>query len=222
MKVLIIEDQFEIADMYRKTLNEQNIICDISQNAQNGLSKLQNSKYDLLLLDMNLPDMFGTKVLKELKKTQSTIGIIIITASNENNLLIESLNNGADDYLTKPINLNELIARVNAVYRRYNTISFDEIQIENISINPQKQLVLINDTELNLTQKEYLLFFKLVENYPGYIDKQNLISAIYDEYYVEDSSAIRVHIYNLKRKLKAFDISIINEKNKGYKLCLKQ
>lgn len=221
MKVLIIEDQFEIADSYRKILNEANIINDIALDAECGLQKIHANDYDVVLLDINLPAMSGAELLTLLRQEQRDLGIIMITARTEDELMVSSLNEGADDYLQKPVKYNELVARIHAVYRRMQSRASSDLVVENLRINFSSNIVELDGVVCDVTNKEFLILAKLAKEYPGYVSTEAITKTIYDEY-VYDSSAIRVHIYNLKKKIKFANIQIENNKNRGYKLCFPQ
>lgn len=221
MKVLIIEDQFEIADSYRKILNEANIINDIALDAESGLQKIHANDYDVVLLDINLPAMSGAELLTLLRQEQRDLGIIMITARTEDELMVSSLNEGADDYLQKPVKYNELVARIHAVYRRMQSRASSDLVVENLRINFSSNIVELDGVVCDVTNKEFLILAKLAKEYPGYVSTEAITKTIYDEY-VYDSSAIRVHIYNLKKKIKFAKIQIENNKNRGYKLCFPQ
>lgn len=221
MKVLIVEDQFEIADSYRRALADSNIISDIAGNGTEGISKFKQGDYDVVLLDINLPDSSGIDLLTEIRMMKSTAGIIMITARTEDELIVNSLGLGADDYLQKPVKYTELIARIKSVFRRYNLQTATNKKVGNIEVDFSRSLIYIDDEEIRFTNKEYLLISKLINDYPAYTSTDGLTNAIYDEYVVE-SSAIRVHIYNLKRKLDKYDVVIENNKVRGYRLCFPQ
>lgn len=221
MKILIVEDNFEIADAYRSELKKSNIICDIALNYSEGLTKVETGIYDIALLDINLPDKSGVELLNTIRLKQISIGIIMITARTEEELLIDSLDNGADDYLQKPVRYNELVSRVNAVYRRLQTRTTSNLKIENIEIDYARNIIMIDNQIVKMTNKEFLLTSKLCELYPGYCSTEQLNSALYDEYEIS-SATVRVHIYNLKKKLSQHQITIENSKNMGYLLCFPQ
>lgn len=225
MKILIIEDQFELANIYREVLNKHIISSDIALNAKEAMMKLKNKDnvYDMILLDLNLPDMSGMELLQEIRVIDKKISVIIISAQNQDESIIKGLNYGADDYLVKPINFDELIARINVINRRKKERWSNLVEIENIRIDYNLNTVYVNDEILKLSNKEFTILSLLVDNYPAYVDKTLIFNSLYDEYYDENSSALRVHIYNLKKKLtKSMGYNVIdNEKNKGYRLCLK-
>lgn len=218
MKLLIVEDNFELANSYRNLLTNQNIVCDIAVNGNEALTKLSTIAYDLMLLDINLPDMYGTDVLRNLKSKNESVGVIMVTAQIDDKLIVESLNRGADDYLTKPVNQHELIARVHALHRRLNTNKQSVLELDNLVVDYPKNIITCNGNPLKLTNKEYLILTKLCELHPGYASSQELLNAVFDEY-VTESSSLRVHIYNIKRKLKTEGIGIESSKGQGYRLC---
>lgn len=221
MKILIVEDNFQIADSYRNELKKNNIISDIASTYVEGIKKIKSGDYDLALLDINLPDGNGVDLLKEIRQSKVEIGIIMVTARTEDELLIDSLDFGADDYLQKPVKYNELISRVNAVGRRMQNRMSSNLVLENIEINYVQSIVTISGEIVKMTNKEFLIFSKLASAYPGYVSTEQLNYAINDEYDVS-SASIRVHIYNLKKKLKDHNIAIDNSKNLGYVLCFQQ
>lgn len=221
MKVLIVEDQFEIADSYRRALGDANIVSDIAGTGAEAINKFKQGNYDVVLLDINLPDMSGISILEQIRGEQSTVGIIMITARTEDELIVSSLGLGADDYLQKPVKYTELVARINSVFRRYNLQTAVNKEVGNLEVDYSRNLIYINQEEVRFTNKEYLLISKLVNDYPGYCSTDTLTNAIYDEY-VTESSAIRVHVYNLKRKLEKYQIIIENNKVRGYRLCFPQ
>lgn len=221
MKIIIVEDNFEIANSYRVELKKHNIIADIALTKEEGYKKIVANEYDLALLDINLPDGSGTDLLNEIRRAEIAIGIIMITARMEEELISDSLDQGADDYLQKPVRFNELVSRVNAVYRRIQTRNTSNKVVDNLTIDYSKNLILINDQIIKMTNKEFLIISKLAEVYPGYCPTERLNASLYDEYEIT-GAAIRVHIYNLKKKLTLYDINIVNTKNLGYQLCFPQ
>ncbi|WOO87987.1 response regulator transcription factor [Mollicutes bacterium LVI A0039] len=221
MKILIVEDNFEIANAYREELKKHNMISDIAMNYEQGLKKINSNQYDVALLDINLPDKSGIELLNTVRMNQVPIGIIMVTARTEEQLIVSSLDDGADDYLQKPVRYNELISRVKAVHRRMQSRNTSNLSLESIEIDYSKNIVMVDNQILKMTSKEYLIMTKLCEHYPGYCTTEQLNGAISDEYEIS-SASIRVHIYNLKKKLQDHQITINNSKNLGYILCFQQ
>src|ERR1051325_6204928 len=120
MKVLLIEDEHELADAIIQYLKGNDFICEWASTIESALDKISSHTYDCILLDLSLPDGHGFDILKELKRKNTTEGIIIISAKETLETKIEGLNLGADDYLTKPFHISELLARVQALVRRKN------------------------------------------------------------------------------------------------------
>lgn len=219
MKVLIIEDNFELADIYRKVLNNSLISSDVALTGEEGIAKLKINEYDIVLLDLKLPDKFGLDMIEYIS---DETGVIVITAENEEELIVEGLNRGADDYLIKPVNYSELVARINALYRRKTMMKKSHESIENLEVDLSKKLVYIRGKEVDFSAKELMILNLLVREYPGYVTKNEIIKNLYDEYFDENSSVLRVHIYNLKKKLEQEGtFSLKATKNKGYRLCSK-
>lgn len=221
VKILIIEDNFQIADSYRNELKKSNIISDITGTYSEGIKKIKSGDYDLVLLDINLPDGSGVDLLKEIRQSKVESGIIMVTARTEDELLIDSLDFGADDYLQKPVKYKELISRVNAVGRRMQNRTSSNLVLESIEINYAQSIVTVGGEVVKMTNKEFLILSKIASTYPGYVSTEQLNYAINDEYEIS-SASIRVHIYNLKKKLKGHNITIDNSKNLGYVLCFRQ
>jgi DNA-binding response OmpR family regulator len=155
MKILIIEDEIELLIAINNFLTKENYVCELAENLRKGFEKLTIYEYDIILLDITLPDGNGLTLLNTIKKYQKKAGVIIISAKNSIDDKIYGLDLGADDYLTKPFHPSELNSRIKAVLRRkqfdgYNIITFDEI-----SINTESKSVSVKGQEIILTKKEY-------------------------------------------------------------------
>ncbi|MEO7444867.1 MAG: response regulator transcription factor [Ferruginibacter sp.] len=203
MKVLIVEDEKDLAKSMVAYLKEESYICELAPDVKTARYKTESFDYDCILLDISLPDGNGLTVLKELKENKKTDGVIIISAKDSIDDRIEGLNLGADDYLAKPFHLSELSARVAAVIRRRrfdgnNTIIINELTIDTIAKSASVQHV-----ALDLTHKEYDLLLYLVTNKNRIISKNAIAEHISgDEAEVFDNyDFIYAHIKNLKKKL---------------------
>ncbi len=223
MKILIVEDNFELANIYRQVLKNNLMIADIASSIKDLLSR-DLSVYEMVLLDINLPDGSGIDALKLIRQKNLSLPVIIISARHESEIVVEGLNIGADDYLRKPVDFDEMIARINMVVRRKNVDIPEIFSRGGLEIDFKTKFVKYNECEINLTQKQYIILQKLAHSTPGYVSSEELFNSMYDEYTDEKSSSLRVHIYNLKKKLGAhFDYEIIiSEKAKGYRLCIKE
>ncbi len=222
MKILIVEDNFELANIYRQVLKNNLMIADIAPSIKDLYSR-DLSTYEMVLLDINLPDGSGIDALKVIRKKNLSLPVIIVSARHESEIVVEGLNIGADDYLRKPVDFDEMIARINMVIRRKNIDVPEIFNFGGLQIDYKTKFVKYNEVEINLTQKQYIILQKLAQSVPGYVSSEELFNSMYDEYTDENSSSMRVHIYNLKKKLSIhFDYDVIvSEKAKGYRLCIK-
>ena len=161
-KVLIVEDEIAISDLIKIALKEKGYICEIANDGEIASDYIENNQYDLILLDIMLPKVDGYEVLEYIKQISET-PTIFITAKNQTADKIKGLNLGTDDYITKPFEIEELIARVEAVLRRYNK-GCDVQKVDDVEINIVARTVKKNGKEMNLTPKEFDLLVLLLQN----------------------------------------------------------
>jgi len=203
MKLLIIEDEPELASSMMAYLRQENYICDSAGGYREAMMKTESWDYDSIIRDITLPDGSVLQVLQDLKKNHKSDGVIIISARNSIDDRIHGLKLGADDYLVKPFHLSELAARVAAIIRRKmydgnNTISFQEISIDTMANE-----VSVDHKHVELTGKEYQLLLYLISNKGKVIPKNALMAHLWIEEmgYGESFDFIYTHIKNLRKKL---------------------
>jgi DNA-binding response OmpR family regulator len=203
MKVLVIEDEKSIAEDIHRYLTKQGYLCESASNAKVGLNKAELYQYDCILLDLNLPDGSGLKVLEQLKLKNKTEGIIIISAKDSLNDRINGLKLGADDYLSKPFHLSELSARIEALIRRKNFNGSNKIILNELTIDLKAQLVKCNDKPLVATRKEYDLLHFLISNKGKVISKDSIAEHLSGDMadMLDNHGFVYAHIKNLKKKL---------------------
>ena len=203
MKILIIEDETSLSNSITSYLKADNYLCEIAGNYKMALDKIESFDYDCILLDITLPDGNGLNVLKELKKSKRTDGVIIISAKNSVNDKIDGLNLGADDYISKPFHLSELSARISAVIRRRRFDGSANIIVNEITIDTIANTIFINNKLLDLTKKEYDLLLYLVINKNRVISKSAIAEHISGDNadYFDNFDFIYAHIKNLKKKM---------------------
>ncbi len=203
MKILIIEDETSLSNSIASYLKADNYLCEIAGNYKMALDKIESFDYDCILLDITLPDGNGLNVLKELKKSKRTDGVIIISAKNSVNDKIDGLNLGADDYISKPFHLSELSARISAVIRRRRFDGSANIIVNEITIDTTANTIFINNKLLDLTKKEYDLLLYLVINKNRVISKSAIAEHISGDNadYFDNFDFIYAHIKNLKKKM---------------------
>jgi DNA-binding response OmpR family regulator len=203
MKILIIEDERELAKSIVQYLRQESYVCELAYTAQEAIEKVLLHEYDCILLDISLPDGNGLTILEKLKMEAKLDGVIIISAKNSLDDKIKGLNLGADDYLAKPFHLSELGARISAVIRRKrfdgnNCISFHELSIDLLG-----KVTTVNSHLVDLTRKEYDLLLFLVSNKNRVVSKNAIAEHLSgDAAEVFDNfDFIYAHMKNLKKKL---------------------
>ncbi len=203
MKILIVEDERELAESIQSYLHTNDIVCEMAFNIQTALDKIAQYEYDCVLLDLMLPDGNGFEILAELKKQDKTEGVIIISAKETLESRIEGFNLGADDYLTKPFHLSELLVRIQALIRRKkfkgnNMVSYHEIQIDILS-----KTVKVNTKLIDLTKKEIDLLLYLIGNENKVLSKSAIAEHLSGDMadMLDNHDFVYAHIKNLKRKL---------------------
>lgn len=203
MNVLIVEDYQELAGEIIDYLSRTGYLCKWVSNCEDALEEIQVNSYDILLLDLGLPDCDGFEVLKAVRKQPTKIAVIVITARGELDDKIEGLQLGADDYLTKPFALTELGARLFAVIRRIHGFTVNELHIHGFSLQLQDYKVSFQGTAINLTKKEFDIFQYLVLNKNRVITRLQLTEHIWGDILEvnSDSNFIDVHVRNLRKKL---------------------
>lgn len=203
MKILIIEDEQEIAQSIVNYFKTNGIHCETAENYALALTKIVNYDYDCILLDLMLPDGDGFDVLKELKSKNKTEGVIIISAKETLDTRIEGFNLGADDFLTKPFHLSELLVRMQALIRRKNFQGSNSIVFNEITIDIFSKTVTVNNQKLDLTKKEIDLLLFLIGNNKKVLSKGAIAEHLSGDMadMLDNHDFIYAHIKNLKKKL---------------------
>ena len=220
MRLLIIEDSEEIINCIKIELEKIGICVDTATSGFEGEEKAYVNEYDIIILDIGLPDKNGIEILKYLRKESIDTPVMILTGCDERKMLIQGLEIGADDYLIKPIQMEEIVARVRAIIRRYNKKSNPDIKIGNLVVNTSTRIALYNNKKLELTIKEFDILEYLAMKFPAVISSEEILEHVYNEYFNPFSSVLRVHITKLMKKLeKASGKEIlITTRGKGYSL----
>ncbi len=221
MRLLIIEDNKELADSMKAGLEKAGFPADISYTGCEGEERAYVNGYDAILLDLNLPDKDGIDILKFLRSEHIETPVIIITARDEIEERARGLDLGADDYLTKPFQLLELRARVQAVIRRFNGRTNPVIEIGALSVHPASRTVKWNGKAVQLAAKEFDVLEYIAEKHPAVVSSEEIAEHVYNEDFDPFSTVLRVHLSKLRKKLKdaAKRDILITTRGKGYSLC---
>jgi len=203
MKILIIEDEKQLVKSIATALRTESYVCEIAYTAKEALEKIPMFDYDCILLDINLPDGNGLKILETIKDQDKTDGIIIITAKNSLEDKVTGLNLGADDYLAKPFFMPELLARISAIIRRKRFNGNNKIAFREITVDLFGKSVSVNGDEIILTRMEYALLVFLMANKNRVVSKNAIAEHLSGDNaeLLDKFDFIYSHMKNLKRKL---------------------
>jgi DNA-binding response OmpR family regulator len=198
--ILIAEDQLDIAKLLKQGLTEEGYQCKVVRNGQAVLELMKSENISLVLLDWMMPKLKGIDVCKQLRAENNLTPIIFLTAKDTVEDTIEGLKSGANDYIKKPFNFDELLARIEAHLRIHFKI--DEIlNIGNISINISKHEITKADEMINLTEKEFNFLAHLVKNKNQVCDRQSIIEQVWDIHFDYDTGVLDVYMNAIRKKL---------------------
>lgn len=201
MRILIIEDENEIRQFLTKSLEAECYVVDTAEDGEKGLGLANNSKYDLIILDNIMPKMSGLEVIKGVRRQSSNVPILMLSVRSETTTKVDVLNAGADDYLTKPFSLDELLARIKALLRRPNKIETEEYQIDNLILDANRHNVKRGDKEIYLARKEFTLLKYLMRNKGIVLSRSMIMENVWDTNTDPFSNTIESHIMSLRKKV---------------------
>ena len=202
MRVLVVEDESRLAENVARSLEETaGYAVDIALDGEDGLFMAESNPYDVILLDLMLPRLPGLDVLKHLRAQKVHTPVLVLTARDEKESVVELLNAGADDYLTKPFDLGELLARTKALIRRGKGQPSPLLSIGDLEINTVNRTVQRNGRSIQLTAMEYRVLEYLAHRPRAVVSKTELLEHLYDYDWEKFSNVIEVYISGLRRKL---------------------
>ena len=199
MKILIIEDEKGITDFLKQGLEEEGYSVSFAYNGTDGLEMALNSNFDLILLDWMMPKMSGLEVCKAFRKSNTTTPILFLTAKDTIQETIEGLRAGANDYIKKPFSFDELLERIK-IHFRYQSEE-DVLQLNSIKIIQSKYQVLVDNVEVNLTQREYELLLYLIKNKGKVCTRTQIIEDVWNIHFEYDTGVIDVFMNSIRKKL---------------------
>lgn len=208
IQVLIADDEKEIRDLLKKYLEREMYQVDLARDGEEALQLFEQKNYNLVLLDLMMPKVDGIEVCRRLR-TKTNVPILMLTAKDQEVEKIVGLSMGADDYITKPFSIHELMARIKAQLRRYLILGSGDqrseeetmIRCENIAIDLKKYVVLKDGEEIQLTAKEFELLKFFVTHPEQVFTKIQLFRNVWGSEYVEDDNTVMVHIRKLRKKI---------------------
>lgn len=203
-KILIIDDDTELCTLIKKCVAQEGFGADVAHTGKTGLSKIENDTYCLIILDIMLPAMNGFQVLSEIRKS-SMVPVLMLTAKGDEIDKVTGLRLGADDYLTKPFSINELMARIESLIRRYTTFNqkttVDVLNFKQMLIDKESRSVCINGELIDLTGKEFDLLVFLASNKGRVFTKKQIYTQVWEDDYAFDDNNIMSFISKLRKKI---------------------
>ncbi|QND52911.1 response regulator transcription factor [Phyllobacterium sp. 628] len=201
MRLLLVEDDMMLGSSLKKALEKHAYGVDWMQDGESGLAALQDSSFAVVILDVNLPKMSGLEVLKAARRDKNLVPILLLTARDTPLHKVEGLDSGADDYLVKPFDLDELLARLRALVRRREGRIDTILRCSDVEVDPAAKVVRKASTQVMMTAKEFQLLKLLMERAGKYVTKSDIEYALYSAESAVESNTTEVTIYNLRKKL---------------------
>ncbi len=220
MRILIVEDDAVLGAVLEKGLTEVGHVCQWTQSGSSAVHLLGIQSFDVLILDLMLPDLPGLEVLKQLRQDKRDVSVLVLTALGSVDDRVHGLNSGADDYLVKPFAFAELVARIVAIERRKTKTPVTELQAGTLTIELTSRLVKRGEKEIELTPTEYKLLEFLMRNSDQVATRRMLCEHLWESDWEGVTNVIEVHINRLRNKLnKGFEIDMIHTiRGSGYEL----
>ena len=220
MRALLVEDDSSSSLLSRKVLEADGFAVDLAATARDGLTCAMVTEYDLIVLDLGLPDGNGLSVVQALRRDGRTAPIMILTGATERATTILALDAGADDYLTKPLMIDEFRARVRALIRRGGAQRTEQLVLGNVVLNRLSRQLFINGTEVTLTAKELPLLEHLLLHRNEVVTRSELLERVWDMHFDPGSNVVDVNVARIRRKLSdaGADIRIGARRGMGFVL----
>jgi DNA-binding response OmpR family regulator len=224
IKILLVEDDSNLGSITSQYLMAKGFNCHWEENGELGYQSFVKNEYDLVILDVMMPVKDGFSTAKDIRGIDKNIPIIFLTAKSMKEDTLKGFEIGGDDYITKPFNMDELVARINAILKRVSTDSnsyFDDLEIGKLTFNPKMQILSMGDFSVTLTTKESDLLTLLYRNKNNILDRNHALKAIWGDDNYFNGRSMDVYIAKLRKYLKQDDqIQIINVHGRGFKLLL--
>lgn len=217
MKLLLVEDDLDLIQVIEKILKINGYVVDCANDGVEALDYLKVNTYDLVIMDVMMPRMDGITALRHIRADKNSVPVLLLTAKSLVDDKIEGLDSGADDYLTKPFQMRELLARIRALTRRQNSIAF--LQAGNVTLDPNTYEMKAKKN-VSLTNKEYKIMDFLMRNMNAFSSSEKIMDSIYDISSEAEVGVIWVFVSGLRKKLEMIgaDITIKTKKGIGYRL----
>ena len=211
MRILVIEDERKVANFIKKGLEEDHYAVDTAYDGETGLYMAGVNEYDLIVLDLMIPKIDGLEVLKRIRDTKNSVSIMVLTAKDTVEDIVKGLDTGCDDYLTKPFEFVEFLARVRALLRREKTEKEPLLKIADLTLSLVSHKVTRGDKEIELTSKEYALLEYFMRNPEKVLTRTMISEHVWDYHFDSITNVIDVYVNYLRKKIdKDFDVKLIH------------
>lgn len=201
MRILLIEDEIHIAQFIKKNLEREFFAVDVAEDGEKGSAWARINEYDLIILDLVIPKKSGQDVIKEIREKQKTMPILVLTVRSETISKVSILDAGADDYLTKPFSLSELLARIRALLRRPKIIENEVYEIDDLIMDSKRKSVKRGHKDIYLNRKEFMLLEYMLRNRGLVLSQGMILEHVWDMHADAFSNTIEVHILRLRKKI---------------------
>jgi two-component system copper resistance phosphate regulon response regulator CusR len=220
MKILVVEDEKKIGDYIKQGLTESGFVIELVRNGLDGHHKAMTGEFNLIILDVMLPDINGWRILESLRQSGNQTPVLFLTARDSVNDRVKGLELGADDYLVKPFAFAELLARVRTLFRRGNTVATNLLQVADLQMDIPSRVVKRAGQSINLTTKEFSLLELMVRRQGEVLPRSLIASQVWDINFDSDTNVIDVAIRRLRAKIDdEFSPKLIQTvRGMGYKL----
>jgi DNA-binding response OmpR family regulator len=220
-KILVVEDEFYIRDLICKNLQHSGYITIDAKDGLEAFEIIESEHIDLVVTDIMMPHLDGNTLSKRIRQVNEDIPIIMLTALDTFNDKEKGFNSGADDYMVKPVDMQELILRVKALLRRYKVVSENKFVHKSVKLDYQTQACTIKDKSIELTTKEFQLLYKLIASPNRIFTREQLMNEIWGYDSESYERTVDTHIKRLREKLTTKDFEIVTVRGLGYKVVLK-
>lgn len=217
-RILVVEDDFHIAGVLSRELSRLGYEVLDARNGAQALASVRSQQPSLMLLDMGLPDMDGSSVLRQLRASGNALPVIVLTARDEQRDRVDGLRAGADDYVVKPFDLTELDARIRAVLRRSAPMGPQGLVVGELQLLPDEARATLGGAPLALTPRELRLLQRLMKNRDRVVTKAQLIDTLAELNETVADKSVEVHIHRIRNKIVGHDVEIVTARGFGYLL----
>ena len=216
LSILVVDDEVKIREVVKEYAKVSNYDCDEASNGKDAIEMVKNKDYDCVILDIMMPELDGFSACKKIKELKN-VPVIMLSARQEEDDKLFSFDMGVDDYVTKPFSPKELMARIKAICTRNNVKTLEKYEFEGLHIDVVGRLVTIDSKKVMLTPKELDLLIYLVENKNVALDREKILSSVWNNDFYGDDRTVDTHIKMLRKDLGEYQKFIVTVRGMGYK-----